>query len=88
MQRKLFAGELAPANASVQDTLGWVYYRRGNYAAAVEHLKLAVANGPTASRQYHLAICYIKAGKRDLGQTVLWAALRQDPNLPNTEKGW
>ena len=29
------AAELAPDNATVQDTLGWVYYRKGNYTMAL-----------------------------------------------------
>jgi hypothetical protein len=31
---------------------------------------------------------YFKAGKRDLGEKTLQLALRQDPNLAETEKGW
>jgi Tfp pilus assembly protein PilF len=31
---------------------------------------------------------YLKAGDRNLGQQMLAAALRQDPNLAKTEQGW
>jgi tetratricopeptide (TPR) repeat protein len=82
------AAELAPDNAGVLDTLGWVYYRKGVYDTAVGYLKTAVGKEPTARRQFHLAMSYIKAGQRDLGQKLLVAALQQDPNLVKTEQGW
>jgi Tfp pilus assembly protein PilF len=82
------AGEVGPDNAAVQDTLGWVYYRKGIYSTATSYLKNAVAKEPTARRQFHLGMAYIKAGDRDLGQKTLAAALQKDPNLPKTEQGW
>jgi Tfp pilus assembly protein PilF len=82
------AVELAPDDASVNDTLGWIYYKKAIYATATRYLETAVAKGPTARREFHLAMSYIKSGQRDLGSKKLQAALRQDPNLPVTEKGW
>jgi tetratricopeptide (TPR) repeat protein len=82
------AAEIAPDNAAVEDTLGWVYYRRGIYNAAVGYLKKAVAKEPTPRRQFHLAMSYLKLGDQDVGQKMLRTALQQDPNLPKTEKAW
>ena len=82
------AGELAPNEPAVQDTLGWVYYRKGIYRTAVDYLKNAVAKEPTPRRQFHLAMCYLKAGDPDLGRKTLSAALQKDPNLVKTEQGW
>ena len=82
------AGEIRPDSAAVQDTLGWIYYRKGIYSTATGYLKRAVAKEPTARRQFHLGMAYIKAGDRDLGQKTLAAALQKDPNLPKTEQGW
>jgi tetratricopeptide (TPR) repeat protein len=79
------AVELAPDDASAHDTLGWVYYRKGVYGSAAEHLKLAVAKEPTPRRQYRLGMCYLKTGDRDRGQQMLASALKQDPKLA-TEK--
>ncbi len=79
------AVEMAPDDASAQDTLGWVYYRKGIYGSAAEHLKVAVAKEPTPRRQYHLAMSYLKAGDRDRGEQLLATALKQDPKLA-TEK--
>jgi tetratricopeptide (TPR) repeat protein len=82
------ATELAPANASIQDTLGWVYYRKGIYNMALRYLKEAVAKESSPRREYHLAICHLKSGDKDLGQKLLQNAVRQDPKLPATEHGW
>ncbi len=79
---------MAPNDAAVQDTLGWIYYRKGVHRAAVDHLKTAVAKDATPKRQFHLGMSYIKAGDKELGQKTLQAALERDPNLIQTEKGW
>jgi tetratricopeptide (TPR) repeat protein len=82
------AGELAPDNASVQDTLAWVYHRKGIESTAITYLKTAVAKEPTPRRQFHLAMCYLKADQPELGQKTLLMALAKDPNLSKTEQGW
>jgi Tfp pilus assembly protein PilF len=82
------AGEMAPDNPGVQDTLAWVYHRKGIDATAITYLKIAVAKEPTARRQFHLAMCYLKAGQQDLGQKTLLTALAKDPKLATTEQGW
>ena len=84
----LQAREIAPDNAAVEDTLGCVYYRRGNYREAVRYLKAAAAREPTPRRNFHLAMSYLKAGNREIGLTTLHAALLKDPNLAKTEQGW
>ena len=82
------AGELAPDNPAIQDTLGWVYYRKGIYRSAVGYLKTAVEKGSTPPRKYHLAMAYMKVGgDRDLGQRMLKSALEADPKLAATQ-GW
>jgi tetratricopeptide (TPR) repeat protein len=82
------AAELAPDNAAIQDTLGWIYYRKATYSTAVTYLETAVKKEPTPRRQFHLAMSYLKSGNRDLGQKTLQLAIGQDPKLPETEKGW
>jgi len=82
------AAELAPGNPMIEDTLGWVYYRKGDYRKAVEFLAPSVAKQPSPVRQFHLAMGYFKTGDRDLGQQYLSKALAQDPNLFKTEEGW
>jgi tetratricopeptide (TPR) repeat protein len=82
------ATEIAPDSPAVQDTIGFVYYRRGNYLTAVNYFKTAVAKEPTPRRQFHLAMSYLKSGDQNLGQKMLEAALEKDPSLPKTEHGW
>ena len=47
-----------------------------------------VKKEPTPRRQFHLAMSYLKSGRRDQGEKTLQLALQQDPKLPVTEKGW
>ena len=82
------AMELAPDNAAVEDTLGWVYHRKGVYRTAIEYLKKAVAKESTPRRQFHLGMSYLKAGDRELGTKLVQEAIRKDPKLPRTEQGW
>lgn len=79
------AKELAPSNRQVDDTLGWIYYRKGIYGTALEYLKSAAASDAgkkSALIQYHLAICQIKSGEVDNGRQTLAYAKSLDPNLP------
>jgi tetratricopeptide (TPR) repeat protein len=82
------AAELAPDSPTVEDTLGWIYYRKAIYGTAVTYLETAVAKEPTPRHEFHLAMSYLKSGKHDLGEKTLQLALQQDPKLPVTEKGW
>jgi tetratricopeptide (TPR) repeat protein len=82
------AAELAPDNATVQDTLGWAYCRKGNYNMALTSLKAAVDKEPTPRRQFHLGVCYLKSGNKELGQKLVQKALLADSTLPTKEQGW
>lgn len=80
------AKELAPGDMAVEDTLGWIYYRKGLYSSAVPHLEAAVAKAPSARRKYHLAMAYLKTGDRQRGATILEQAIRMDPKLPEAQE--
>src|SRR5262249_7761509 len=80
--------EIAPDNAAALDTMGWVYYRKGIYQSAIQHLKTAAQKEPTPRRQFHLGMAYSKAGDQILGQQFLRAALARDPSLAKTDQGW
>ena len=50
--------------AQFKDTLGWVYYRQGDFKASVPLLEEAAASLPgSALVRYHLAMSYIGAGQ-------------------------
>ena len=82
------AAELAPDNATVQDTLGWAYCRKGNYNMALTSLKAAVDKEPTPRREFHLGVCYLKSGNKELGQKLVQKALLADSTLPTKEQTW
>ena len=82
------AAEKAPDSPYVQDTLGWVYYRKGLYSMAVRCLKTAVDKEPTPRRQFHLGMSYLKSGDQITGQKLVKDALQKEPNLVQTEQGW
>ena len=60
------AAQVQPGNSTVNDTLGWLLYRRGFHNSAIRHLETAVgsAGGSSAMHRYHLAIAYASAGDR------------------------
>lgn len=61
---------------ALRDTLGWVYYRTGDYAKAVEVLEGVVNAEPKAAIfQYHLGMAYAKAGDKAKAKDALTKAL-------------
>ena len=76
------AKELDPNSGTVEDTIGWAFYRKGLYDSAVIHLQNAAAKEGNAVLKYHLAMAYLKTGDRRRGRQALDEARRMDPNLP------
>ncbi len=76
------AAELAPETPAVENTLGWVLYRKGMYSMAVPHLQKAADKEPSARRKCHLAMAYLKMGDQERGQKNLDAAVKLDPSIP------
>ncbi len=76
------AVELAPDAPSVQNTLGWIFYRKGLYSMALPHLEKAATLEPSALRKCHLAMAYLEMGDQQRGQQTLLAAMKLDPSLP------
>lgn len=74
------AQELSPNTAAVEDTLGWVLYRKGIYSAAVSHLEGAAQKSTDPIIQYHLGLALLKTGNRPRGEQILMSALKIAPN--------
>ena len=73
------ARAMSPDNPVVLDTLGWVYFRQGNYERALPLLKDAVrAKGTTPSRKYHYGMALAKPN-RPGGAGLLREAVAADP---------
>jgi tetratricopeptide (TPR) repeat protein len=61
------AVELEPQNGAYLDSLGWVYFKLGNYDQAEDYLRRAVEKTPNdATIQDHLGELYAKTGKLKL----------------------
>jgi tetratricopeptide (TPR) repeat protein len=70
--------KLSPNDGFYIDSLGWVYYQRGDYIRAVEQLERAVeitVDDPMIIE--HLADAYEKAGKSDRAVTRYRDALKR-----------
>jgi tetratricopeptide (TPR) repeat protein len=76
------AAELAPDDAAVENTLGWVLYHKGLYSMALPYLEKAADKDPSARHKCQLALAYLKMGDEERGEKNLAAALKLDPNLP------
>jgi len=82
----LKAVELAPKSGDIIDTLGWVYFKRGNYSEALEKLKLAAQRKPNSpSIRYHLGMAYFKSGDSQNALNEFKNALRISQKFPEVD---
>src|SRR3546814_5076831 len=75
-----------PRSGAMIDSLGWAYYRLGDYKKAVEKLEQAVefdAGDPDINN--HLGDAYWKAGRRDEAQFQWRRVLTLNPD-PRSEE--
>ena len=71
------AKSIEPDVASITDTLGWVMYKRDDYAAAVPLLEDCVQKAPDSGEfRYHLGMARLRNGQKQKAKTDLEAALR------------
>lgn len=81
------AVELAPKSAIVNDTLGWLYVKKGVYLKAVSHLEpaaQAAANRPEV--HYHLGMAYAGLGETEKAKSSLQRALDLGEGFPGVEE--
>jgi len=77
------ARQRQPENPAFADTLGWVYYKRGNYILAQEQFRFASSKEPNnGTFQYHLALTYMQMKRMSDAQ----AALKKAISSPNDFK--
>lgn len=71
------AAKISPNDGYIRDSLGWYYYKTGEYEKALKELHFAVKNVPDdASIQKHLAIIYSDLKKFDQAKKHVTEALR------------
>jgi Flp pilus assembly protein TadD len=72
----LRAQNFQPEAASVQDTLGWVHFRRGSLDEAGRALRAALAKAPDVPEvNYHLGMVLLKAGEKEQARPLLQKAV-------------
>ena len=79
------------------DTLGWVYYKKGLYGAAVEQLRKAVDlderaskagnSSPAPNYHYHLGMALKAKGDKEAARRELQLAVRLSEKAPFAEAG-
>ncbi len=80
------AREVAPNHEESIDTLGWIYYRRGEYARALPLLKESVAKMPAqAEAHYHLAMVYYSMGDETSARGVFSRVIQLDKTFATTK---
>ncbi len=80
------AKQQLPNSPEVSDTLGWIYYKKGQGSLAVAALREAVARQPqNAVYHYHLGLAYAKTGARALARSSLEQALKISPTFEGAE---
>jgi tetratricopeptide (TPR) repeat protein len=81
------AHELAPAEPSVQDTLGWVLYRQGKYQAAAELLEQSASKSPGKGEiQFHLGMANYMMGRLDEARAALEKAVAVSGDFPGKDE--
>jgi tetratricopeptide (TPR) repeat protein len=72
--------EFEPENASFLDTLGWIYFQKGQYDEALTYIQKAVEVGGASATVYeHLGDVYDKLGNNDKAQEWWGKAFDVDP---------
>jgi Tfp pilus assembly protein PilF len=75
-----------PDVPQVNDTLGWVYYKKGMATMAVTFLREATKRGPSnPSMQYRLGLAYLKAGDKRNARASLEEALKLNPQFEQAD---
>ncbi|MEW6428820.1 MAG: tetratricopeptide repeat protein [Thermodesulfobacteriota bacterium] len=73
-----------PDTPSILDTLGWVYFKKGEYQRALSHLSMALdkLKQPPAVLHYHLGMALLKNGRNAEAKSHLEKALERQENFP------
>jgi putative PEP-CTERM system TPR-repeat lipoprotein len=83
LQLASFAKKEMPESAEVNDTLGWVYYKKDLATLAVGPLEESVKKNPnSADVLYHLGMTYAKTGEKAKSRELLERALKLNPKMP------
>ena len=74
------AVELSPEDPYIMDSLGWVYYRMGNFVEGLNYLNLAFAARPDPEIAAHLGEVLWMQGAKEDAKNIWRFALEKDPD--------
>jgi len=72
--------ELSPEDPYIMDSLGWVYYRMGNFVDGLNYLNLAFAARPDPEIAAHLGEVLWVQGAREDAKDIWRSALEKNPD--------
>jgi tetratricopeptide (TPR) repeat protein len=79
------AKQRLPDNPDVDDTLGWIYYKKDLPALAVQPLEESLKRRPHPEVFYHLGLTYAKLGDAAKARDALERALKMNPDFRGNE---
>jgi Tfp pilus assembly protein PilF len=86
LQLATSAKQRLPEDPSVDDTIGWIYYKKGLFAQAVKPFEESLRKRPDAPEViYHLGATYAKLGDKAKARENLERALKLNPNVGGEE---
>lgn len=81
------AVDLQPGEPASSDTLGWILFKRGEYARALPLLQESARQLPEEPEvQYHLGMTHYMLGEETAARMALQTALRLRPDFPHAEE--
>ncbi|MCI5071627.1 tetratricopeptide repeat protein [bacterium] len=81
------AHRIAPDNAYIMDSLGWAYYKKGEYTQAMKYLKMAHGNRSDESIiKEHIADTYAKMEQKSKAKVWYKKILKMNPNAEDQKR--
>ncbi len=86
LQLAISAKQRLPNDPSVDDTIGWIYYKKDMPSLAVRPFQDSLAKRPNVAEVlYHLGLTYAKLGDKAKARDSLDRALKIDPKVGGDE---
>ncbi len=81
------ARNLLPEQPEINDTVGWVYYKKKLTESAIEYFRRAVERGADVPLyHFHLGLAYAQAGEDAKARVALNKALELDPKFSGADE--